>query len=373
MCYTSGTTGHPKGLVYSHRAVYLHSFAETQVDTLALSERDVVLHVVPMFHANAWCVPYAGVMVGATQLFAGPGPQPRDIVDLIESERVTFLGAVPTVWNTIRDLCIAEGRDISSLRCGAVGGSAPPRSLMEDLDTKLAAPMLHAWGMTETTPLGTISRLKSYMHAWPDDRKYAVQARQGYAVAGVDLRIVDADDRVVPWDGRTMGEVQVRGPWVAGAYYTSPESADRWTEDGWFRTGDVAVIDDEGYIQITDRTKDVIKSGGEWISSIDLKNMIMAHPNVLEAVVIGVPDPKWLERPIACVVPRPEHRHDLTPDDIIEFLRPLVTRFWLPDAVVFIDEVPKTSVGKFDKKALRTRFRERLPDQGAAVRAAQTA
>jgi fatty-acyl-CoA synthase len=362
MCYTSGTTGHPKGVVYSHRAVYLHSFAETQADTMALSERDVILHVVPMFHANAWCVPYAGVMVGATQIFAGPGPQPREIVDLIEAEQVTFVGAVPTVWNTIRDLCRAEGRDISSIRCCPVGGSAPPRSLIEDLD-RLGAPILHAWGMTETTPLGTVSRLKRHMESWTDEQKYAVRTKQGYAVAGVDLRIVDADDRVVPWDGEAMGEIQVRGPWVASAYYNSPESADRWTEDGWFRTGDVGKIDAEGYIQLTDRTKDVIKSGGEWISSVDLENMLMAHPKVLEAAVIGVPDPKWMERPLACVVPRPEHRDTLTPAEIIEFLRPQVAKFWLPDEVVFIDEVPKTSVGKFDKKVLRARFGERLTDQ----------
>jgi fatty-acyl-CoA synthase len=361
MCYTSGTTGHPKGVVYSHRAVYLHSFGLTQVDTLALSERDTILHVVPMFHANAWCVPYAGVMVGASQVFAGVGPQPRDIIDLIQSERATFMGAVPTVWGAIRDLCRGEGRDISSLRYCLVGGSAPPRRLMEDLDKDLHAPMLHAWGMTETTPLGTVSRLKSHMDTWPDDRKYAVGARQGYAVAGVRLRVVDADDREVPWDGGSVGEVQVRGPWIASAYYNAPEAADRWTADGWFRTGDVAVIDAEGYIQITDRIKDVIKSGGEWISSIDLENMIVAHPKVLEAAVVGVPHPKWMERPLACVTPRPEHRGALTAEEIIEFLRPRVPKFWLPDEVVFVDEVPKTSVGKLDKKVLRERFKDWRP------------
>ena len=255
---------------------------------------------------------------------------PRDLVDLVESERVTVVGAVPTVWATIRDLCLAEGRDISSLRACPVGGSAPPRSLVEDLEKKLDAPMVHAWGMTETTPLGTISRLKSYMLDWTDDQQYTVRTRQGYVVAGVNLRIVDADDEVVPWDGKTMGEIQVRGPWVAAAYYNSPESADRWTEDGWFRTGDVAVIDAEGYIQITDRIKDVIKSGGEWISSIDLENMIVAHPKVLEAAVIGVPHPKWMERPLACVVPRPEHRASLTSAELIDFLRPQVATVLAP-------------------------------------------
>ena len=367
MCYTSGTTGHPKGVVYSHRAVYLHSFAMAQVDTTGLTERDVILHVVPMFHANAWCIPYAGVMVGATQILGGPGPQPRDIVDLVEAERVTVVGGVPTVWATIRDLCLAEGRDISSIRCAPVGGSAPPRSLVEVVEKQLGASMLHAWGMTETTPLGTISRLKSYMLDWSEEQQYTVRTRQGYAVAGVNLRIVDADDEVVPWDGKTMGEIQVKGPWVASAYYNSPESADRWTEDGWFRTGDVAVIDAEGYIQITDRIKDVIKSGGEWVSSIDLENMIVAHPKVLEAAVIGVPHPRWMERPLACVVPRPDHRASLTPDEVLDFLRPQVAKFWLPDEVVFVDEIPKTSVGKLDKKVLRERFKDWQPADSAVL------
>jgi fatty-acyl-CoA synthase len=361
MCYTSGTTGHPKGVVYSHRAVYLHSLCVAQADTLALSERDVILHVVPMFHANAWCVPYAGLMVGATQIFAGPGPQPRDIVDLTEQERVTFVGAVPTVWIGVKEIVEKEGRDISSIRCIPIGGSAAPRSLLETYDRAFGAQMTHAWGMTETTPLGTVSRLKSYMESWPEEQQYAVRAKQGYPVVGVDLRVVDEQGRVAPWDGATMGEIQVRGPWVARAYYDNPETADRFTEDGWFRTGDVAVIDPEGYIQITDRTKDVIKSGGEWISSVDLESLIMAHPKVLEAAVVAVPHEKWQERPLACVVPKPEHRDTLTAQEILDFLRPRVAKFWLPDAVVMIDAVPKTSVGKFDKKVLRERFREWTP------------
>jgi fatty-acyl-CoA synthase len=248
-----------------------------------------------------------------------------------------------------------------------MGGSAPPRSLMEDLDQKLHAPVLHAWGMTEMTPLGTISRLKSYMQDWSDDQKYATLARQGYVVAGVSLRIVDADDEVVPWDGQTVGEIQVRGPWVAAAYYNSPESADRWTEDGWFRTGDAGVIDAEGVIQLTDRIKDVIKSGGEWISSIDLENIIVAHPKVLEAAVVSVPHPKWMERPLACVVLRPEHQGTLAADEILDFLRPQVARFWLPDEIVFVEEIPKTSVGKLDKKVLRERFKAWQPKDAAIL------
>jgi fatty-acyl-CoA synthase len=361
MCYTSGTTGHPKGVVYSHRAIYLHSLGMAQADSLALSERDVILHIVPMFHANAWCVPFAGVMAGAAQIFGGPSPQPRDIVEITERERVTVVGAVPTVWIGVKELCEKEGHDISSIRCIPIGGSAAPRSLIELFDKKFGAHMLHAWGMTEMTPIGTLSRLKSYMEGWPDEQKYAVRAKQGYASVCVDLRLVDDQGRVCPWDGTTLGEIQVRGPWVTSGYYKTSEIMDRFTDDGWFKTGDVATIDEEGYIQITDRTKDVIKSGGEWISSVDLENLIMSHPKVLEAAVVAVPHPRWAERPLACVVPKPEHRGSLTAAEIIEFLRPQVARFWLPDDVVLIEAVPKTSVGKFDKKVLRERFRTWTP------------
>jgi fatty-acyl-CoA synthase len=358
MCYTSGTTGHPKGVVYSHRAVFLHSMAVAMADTLAISERDVILHVVPMFHANAWCVPFAAVMVGATQIFAGPHPQPRDIAELIQRERVTFVGAVPTVWIAVKELVEKEPYDLSSVRCIPIGGSAAPRALIEHYEKKLGASMMHAWGMTETSPLGTVSRLKSYMEGRPDPERYAIRAKQGYAVAGVDLRAVDEAGREVPWDGRTAGELQVRGPWVIRAYYDYPEAAVQFTEDGWFRTGDVVTIDAEGYIQITDRTKDLIKSGGEWISSVDLENLIMAHAKVLEAAVVAVPHPQWVERPLACVVPKPESVGRLAAEEILEFLRPQLARWWLPDGVVFLDAIPKTGVGKFDKKVLRERFRE---------------
>ena len=360
MCYTSGTTGHPKGVVYSHRAVYLHCLAMAQADTFALSECDVILHVVPMFHANAWCVPYAGLMVGATQIFAGAHPQPRDIVDLVEAEQVTVVGGVPTIWLGVKEICEREGRNISSIRCIPLGGSAAPKSLIEAYDKQFGARILHAWGMTETTPIGTVSRLKSYMETWPEAQQYAVRAKQGYAAVGVDLRLVDEQGCVVSWDGSTMGEIQVRGPWITSGYYHL-EASDRFTADGWFKTGDIATIDPEGYIQIMDCTKDVIKSGGEWISSVDLENMIMAHPHVLEAAVIAVPHPTWVERPLACVVPKPEHGSHLTTVDILDFLRPRVAKFWLPDAVVFLEAVPKTSVGKFDKKVLRERFKDWQP------------
>jgi fatty-acyl-CoA synthase len=359
MCYTSGTTGHPKGVVYSHRAVFLHSMAVAMTDGLGLSERDVILHIVPMFHANAWCVPYAGVMVGATQIFGGPAPQPRDIADIIQSERVTFVGAVPTVWIAVKELVEKEGFDLSSIRCLPIGGSAAPRHLIELYEKKFGVSMTHAWGMTETTPLGVVSRLKSYMDGWPDEQRYAVRAKQGYAVAGIELRAIDEQGREVPWDGQTLGELQVRGPWVVRAYYENPEGARQFTEDGWFRTGDVVSIDPEGYIQISDRTKDLIKSGGEWISSLDLESLLMAHPKVLEAAVIAVPHPKWMERPLACVVPKPEQR--LTAEELVDFLRPQVAKWALPDGVVFLDAIPKTSVGKFDKKVLREQFKEWRP------------
>jgi fatty-acyl-CoA synthase len=363
MCYTSGTTGHPKGAVYSHRAIFIHSMASSMVDVLGISERDVILHIVPMFHANAWCVPFAGVLNGATQLFGGPNPQPRDIVEIVHNERVTLVGAVPTVWIAIDAILEQEPHwDISSIRCIPIGGSAAPRTLQEKFDKKHKARMLHAWGMTEMTPLGTICRLKSYMEGLPDDERYGIRAKQGYPTICVDLRIVDDAGRELPWDGRSMGEMQVRGPWVIRSYFNNPESADRFTPDGWFRTGDVATVDPEGYVQITDRTKDLIKSGGEWISSIDVEVMIMGHPKVLEAAVIAVPHPRWVERPLACVVPKPGERLD--PREILDYLRPKLAKWALPDEVVLIEAVPKTSVGKFDKKVLRERFKDWRPREG---------
>jgi len=360
MCYTSGTTGHPKGAVYTHRAIFLHSMASSMTDLLGIHERDVILHIVPMFHANAWCVPFAGVLNGATQIFGGPNPQPRDIIEIVHNERVTLVGAVPTVWIAIDAILEAEPRwDISSIRCIPIGGSAAPRTLIEKFDKKYGAPMLHAWGMTEMTPLGTVCRLKSYMDALPDDERYAIRAKQGYVAGGVDMRIVNDEGVEQPWDGKSVGEIQVRGPWVIRSYYDNPESADRFTADGWFRTGDVASIDPEGYVQITDRTKDLIKSGGEWISSIDVETMIMGHPKVLEAAVIAVPHPKWVERPLACVVPKPGVT--LEPREIMEYLRPKLAKFQLPEEVILIDAVPKTSVGKFDKKVLRERYKSWTP------------
>jgi fatty-acyl-CoA synthase len=362
MCYTSGTTGHPKGVVYSHRGVYLHCFASSTVDVLGICERDVILHIVPMFHANAWCVPFAGVMNGSTQIFGGPNPQPRDIIEIVHNERVTLVGAVPTVWIAIQAILEKEPRwDISSIRCIPIGGAAAARSLIELFDKEYGAYMLHAWGMTEMSPLGTVCRPRSYADSLPDDERYNIRAKQGAMVAGVDMRIVDDSGKIQPWDGKSVGEIQVRGPWITSGYYNNPAGAAQFTEDGWFRTGDVASIDPEGYVQITDRTKDLIKSGGEWISSVDMETSIMGHPKVMEAAVIAVPHERWQERPLACVVPKPEHKGSLTEKEILDYLTPLVAKWWLPDEVVFIDAVPKTSVGKFDKKVLRERFKNWKP------------
>ncbi len=292
MCYTSGTTGNPKGVVYSHRAIFLHSMALCLADTFGICERDVLMPVVPMFHANAWGMPFAGVMVGAKLVFPGPHLQPRDIAELIQNERVTVTAGVPTIWIGLYALLERERYDLSSLRVMPVGGSAMPRALIEAFEKRFGIRIAHAWGMTEMTPLGTVANLKSYMESWPDEERFAVRAKQGMPVVGVEIRAVDEQGREVPWDGKTMGELQVRGPWVIRAYYNDPRTAEAF-QDGWFRTGDVVTIDPEGYIQIVDRTKDLIKSGGEWISSVDLENALMAHPKVLEAAVIAVPHPKW--------------------------------------------------------------------------------
>jgi fatty-acyl-CoA synthase len=349
MCYTSGTTGNPKGVVYTHRSTFLHSVTATSGAVFALNERDRVLLIVPMFHANAWGLPYAAWMAGADLVMPGRFLQAAPLCRLIAAERPTMSGAVPTIWNDILRHVETNDADLSSLRMIACGGSAVPRVLMERFQQRHGVRIVQAWGMTETSPLAAIALPPKGTDA---DEEMDWRARTGRIVAGVQLRIVDDAGTVLPWDGKAAGEIEVRGPWITGSYYRDP-SPDKF-DDGWLRTGDVGTVDPRGFIQITDRAKDVIKSGGEWISSVELENEIMAHPDVVEAAVVGIPDEQWQERPLACVVVKQDAQ--LTPEALQKFLGDRVARWWVPERWTFIPEVPKTSVGKFDKKVLRRQF-----------------
>jgi len=356
-CYTSGTTGHPKAVLYTHRAMFLHSFSLALADVFAISERDTVLQIVPMFHANGWGIPYAAVMTGSRIVLTGRQLQSEDIANLIQNERVTFTAGVPTIWMTLYSYLENHPHDLSTLRAVVVAGSAMPRQFIEWYEKKYGIAFRLAWGMTETTPIATFMAVKKDRDSLPEKERFDLLARHGLPVAGVEIRIVDADGHELPWDGTTMGELQTRGPWITSGYYNDDRN-DQAFADGWFRTGDVATIDPDGYLQIMDRTKDLVKSGGEWISSVDLENAIMAHPKVAEAAVIAVFHPKWQERPLACIAPLPEYRNQITKQEILDFLGSRVTKWWLPDDVVFIEAVPKTSVGKFNKRVLREQFKD---------------
>ncbi|HEV8151027.1 MAG TPA: long-chain fatty acid--CoA ligase [Gemmatimonadales bacterium] len=357
LCYTSGTTGHPKGVLYSHRALVLHTLGISLTDAFQIRERDVLLAIVPMFHANAWGLPFAAAMLGCAVVLPGPHLQPKELADLIESEGVTFIGGVPTIVAALYQHLKQAGRRPATLRQIIVGGSALPQVLLEGFERDLGVEVVHAWGMTELSPAGSVSRLRAEMEAWPAEEQLRVRLLQGTPFPLVDLRVVREDGSEAPWDGITAGELQARGPWVIRQYYNDPGSAERFDGD-WFRTGDVAAIDALGYVRLVDRTKDMVKSGGEWISSVDLENAIMGHPQVAEAAVVAIAHPKWTERPLACVVPRQGGTGELSRESIRAFLKGRVADWWLPDDVVVLDAVPKTSVGKFDKKVLRERFKD---------------
>lgn len=347
MCYTSGTTGDPKGVVYSHRSLYLHSMAVCTGNGFGICEDDRVLPIVPMFHANAWGLPYAALMAGADLLMPDRFLQAGAITGMVREQRPTVAGAVPTIWNEVLTYAgQAPSSDFSSLRLVVCGGSAVPRALMEAFEERLGVTVLQAWGMTETSPLASVARPPAT--ASPE-RAWEVRTTQGRPVCGVQMRIVADDGAVLPHDGQAVGELEVRGPWVSGTYYGGAD--DDKFHDGWLRTGDVGRIDADGFLTLTDRAKDVIKSGGEWISSVHLENILTGHPAIFEAAVIGVPDPKWQERPLAAVVLYDGFQ--IAPEELQSWLAEHVPRWWLPEQWTFLDQVPRTSVGKFDKKLLR--------------------
>jgi fatty-acyl-CoA synthase len=358
MCYTSATTGKPKGVVYTHRGIVLHSFSLGLADTGALSEADVCLPVVPMFHANAWGLPFAATWFGTTQVLPGPYFTPKLLAELIEQEKVTMAAGVPTIWlGLLREL---ENKKYvtSSLRALLCGGSAAPMGMIKAYEEKFGIPLVHAYGLTETSPLVSIANLKSYQQSYSLEERLNIRAKQGLTVPGLETKVMGANGEVA-WDGSEMGELLIRGPWIAAEYYKDERSNEAF-KDGWLYTGDVVTIDEEGYIKLVDRTKDLIKSGGEWISSVDLENALMAHEAVFEASVIAVPHPEWQERPIACVVLKAEYKNNVQKEELLDFIRPQFAKWWLPDDVIFMAEIPKTSVGKFLKRALREQLKDHL-------------
>jgi len=358
MCYTSATTGNPKGVVYSNRGVVLHSIALGLADGSGLTESDIAMPVVPMFHVNAWGLPFAAVWFGTTLVMPGPYFTPKVLAELIDSEKVTMTAGVPTIWLGLLNELEQGSYDTSSLTRILCGGSAAPKGLIKAFESKYKIPFIHAYGMTETTPLVVLSRLKSYQNNLSEEEKLEIRSKQGSIVPLVEMKVVGANGEVAN-DGKEMGELLLRGNWIADEYYKDERTNEAF-RDGWLHTGDVVTVDEEGIVKIVDRTKDLIKSGGEWISSVDIENALMAHEAVFEAAVIAVPHERWQERPVACVVLKDAAKDQITKDELYEFLKPQFAKWWLPDDIIFMDDIPKTSVGKFLKRALRDQLKDHL-------------
>lgn len=358
MCYTSATTGNPKGVVYSNRGVVLHSMALGLADSSGLTESDIAMPVVPMFHVNAWGLPFAAVWFGTTLVMPGAYFTPKVLAELIDSEKVTITAGVPTIWLGLLNELEQGNYDTSSLTRILCGGSAAPKGLIQAFESKYKIPFIHAYGMTETTPLVVLSRLKSYQNDLSEEEKLEIRSKQGSIVPLVEMKVVGANGEVAN-DGKEMGELLLRGNWIADEYYRDERTNEAF-RDGWLHTGDVVTVDEEGIVKIVDRTKDLIKSGGEWISSVDIENALMAHESVFEAAVIAVPHERWQERPVACVVLKDAAKDQTTKEELFEFLKPQFAKWWLPDDIIFMDEIPKTSVGKFLKRALRDQLKDHL-------------
>ncbi len=355
LCYTSATTGDPKGVLYSHRSTVLHAMGNCMVDGAAMCEREIALPVVPMFHVNAWGMPYSCAMVGAKLVLPGSGFVGQPLAELLEAEKVTCTAGVPTVWTLLYQHLQEKTYDLSHLKTILVGGAAASRTLIENYKRDFGITVIHAWGMTETSPMGTVSRLRSESEGWSQERKLEALLCQGLPVPGVEVRILDEHDRDLPWDGQSPGELLVRGPWIAREYYNNPAATAAFQPEGWFRTGDVAVIDPFGYVRLTDRKKDLIKRKGEWISSVDMENAAVAHPGVLEAAVVARPDAVCDEVPV-CLVVKKEPQASVTADDILALLAQRFAKWQLPrpEDILFVESLPKTSVGKLDKKRIRS-------------------
>ncbi|QFU82844.1 long-chain fatty acid--CoA ligase [Natronorubrum aibiense] len=373
MCYTSGTTGNPKGVEYTQQMLWSHTMASQTPQGIPMADDDVVMPVVPMFHVNAWGMPFTATAGGAKQVFPGPSPDPEDLAGLIENEGVTISAGVPTVWLGLMEYCSENQVDLSTLETVIVGGSAAPKSMIEWFDDQ-GVEVLHAWGMTEMAPIGSVSHLKADLQDADYETQVNKRSKQGLMVPGLEFKVIDENGEEVDWDGEAFGELWMRGPWVTTEYFKRPEANEAEFEDGWLKTGDVVTVDEDGYIEIVDREKDVIKSGGEWISSVALENAIMAHDDVSEAAVVGVPHERWQERPVAFVVPTADADREALVDEVTEMLADEYPKWWLPDEIEFIKNVPKTATGKFSKKDIRDEYADqslvdgRVPEDAAPDR-----